>query len=366
MPPILTYDKLQPGDLLFVLSPEFSVDQTVESCYSGHVQIFTGETYNPTVHAVSKGNFPATRATRLDDVSYFVIRCNNPAVSAQANALALHWAAFQLPYDLKRQSQITDVEADITEELSTAKALGNKPALKINEGLYENARSAFRRSGVYKMIKYASRRDTAAMLPDDLGGKRGFRCSIFACLVYQIACMGQLTASRNISSQGWASDKYADQQSLEHIAEPQGINRINPLYYYRRRDIIANYRQYVESLQQRVSKNAHPTLDHSHLQPAVAAWDFNQNGDPTTYDFDPIMPRSLQVDATLLTSGSLWYGIAHEQTNFWSVVGVLPKENVPTPTQQEKLAATQDLKTRAATADTLKENVKTDLKVFKI
>ncbi|MGA2655026.1 MAG: hypothetical protein ABSF18_03480 [Gammaproteobacteria bacterium] len=359
----LKFDELLPGDLLFVLNEEYSIDDSVKACYSGHVQIFTGEPLNPTVHAVNEGKFPATRATRLDDTSnYVVVRCNNPEIRARANALALQWAAYQLPYDSIRQSKIAELEMKTVSQLSKQNPRYNELELaaKKNEAIFENAEQAFTRTGVYKMIKYAARRDTAAMLPDELGGKRGFRCSMFACLVYQIACMGQLVASRNIKEQGWGSDKYADPQRIADLARPHGLNSINPFYYYQRHRFIEHYREYVESLQQRLHKQPP-----AHLKPAaIEAWDFEHNGDPATYNFDPLMPKSLKVDASLVTSGSLWYGIAHDQSKgFWSVAGVLPKENVPKLSPEERLEASGDLKKRAETGQQLRQEVKNQLKM---
>lgn len=367
----IPYDDLQPGDLLFVVTSSDLIKESVAACYSGHVQIFTGEPLNPTVHAVTEGKYSGTRATRLDnEVNYMVIRCNDPAIRTRATQLALHWAAYQLPYDLQRQQEIADLSTDVSLAIAEKGLSGSQAVIGVNKSLTEKASEAFRSSGIYKLIKYASRRDTAAMLPDELGGKRGFRCAMFACLIYQIASLGSMIKSRDLSTQGWSSDKYAHPQAIAQLAPPKNFDRVNPFYFYRRRQYIHNYQQYVESVQTRQHKKHAQvtkqigTHDHSNLKPAVEAWDFKRYGDPAAYNYDAVLPPSLQVDPTLVTSGSFWYSITQDPpTNgFWTIVGVLPKEEIPTPDAAEKDAARADLRQRATEGNVSRAEVATTLK----
>ena len=190
------YNELMPGDILLEINPKDDFAQTAAAYNSGHAQIFTGEPLTPTVHAVASGNFPATKASRLDEgADYVIIRCKNREIAIKACELAKRWADYQLPYDTKRQKQIADYQEAVQMGVIDRKIPREFRLLVSTKEITENSHKLFLEKGIYHIIKYASRRDISPMLPDELGGKRGFRCSMFVCLCFQIAFLSDLIKS---------------------------------------------------------------------------------------------------------------------------------------------------------------------------
>lgn len=226
-------DELVIGDIIF-----FKNHYKTEEPYSyiDHVAMYAGNNGqgHPTlIHNISsqKGHYHPEKSSGLcittlralqnqlqqedgfDDVHYdveFLVFRNkkDPSISTKAVELLMGQARYKIPYDEKRLQNKLDLEAE---------GLDGPEFKKLGE-------EAYRKTGIYRSMKYAARLPLPLVRTRLDGVGRGLTCSMSVVLAYQIIELIEKELIQSITSSKvrniWVSDKYAPRESeLDYSTE---------------------------------------------------------------------------------------------------------------------------------------------------
>jgi hypothetical protein len=202
----LTAKDLKLGDVVFQLNSDQTADHVAivtrieeKNCYITHA---VGAPHNAVVETLLK--------TDHDSDVYQVYRHKDSALAEAAAAQAAQWCKYLIPYDDKRLELIMQFE-DSKEFCHPKFGL---------QKLLDYAKS-HHQTNFFRIIKYAARRDMAATRPQTIT-KRGFRCSSFVALVYQVSELKPFVKTCNELNLTWVSDKYASRELLSQFPLPEG------------------------------------------------------------------------------------------------------------------------------------------------
>ncbi len=283
-----------------------------------HVGMFTasiGDKYYVTHSVINET--PGLQTTMLKDtVRMHVFRPVNAELGARAAQRILAWAAYRIPYDVRRR----DVMIKIRDKMvSHAVRLDKNEAIDyILEYHKHEATTKF-----YERIKFAARRDTCPVKMLDGMEGRGFTCVQAVILAYQVeelapyvktlaqvqVELASLSTTVEQITEAWISDKHCPTEILEKYALP------------------SSYEAYAESLKSKEeftdfmlkNKNA-PTINHPHYHPSLVAWNFDLN--PSIDNFIQNFDSCLNLQAKLCFTDGL-YGFMQQNTKHWQDMGKL-------------------------------------------
>ncbi|MCB1828477.1 MAG: hypothetical protein KDH94_08605, partial [Coxiellaceae bacterium] len=235
---------------------------------------------------------------------------------------------------------------------------------------------AFDQSGRYRMVKYASRRMGPVNLPEGIGRGRGARCAMFALMCYQTAAMtkaGLVDPIVGGDKYPWTSDKYTDIKSLSKYGpeKPESFSLRNLQQYAQAKK---QYKQCLRSYSTHVERtrsenefdnykhyHEHKQYDQSHqiFPPSLVAWDFQTNGNLSTFDFKDVLSTGLMLEQKTIDPDIFMYALAQD-TKMWTSPGEALIQSKKL-TQEEKDINTTEKNLRIKNADEMNKEMVTYL-----
>ena len=320
------FSDLKPGDIL--------LQRNVDDSFS-HAVMFVGEQPGQSpflviAHAMYTAPTEArpmpenvVGLSRLPPYAYQVFRCNDEDLAKRACEQALRWSKFEVPYDTHRMRQIFVKKDDAMMQASNAFNSAGDPRLE-GSIIYDKAAAGFvndanrnawesgghveskpqdegmakmmrtpgapepSMDGIHRVIKFAARMETLPTFPhpkDMVTTKgretqRGFNCSFFVTLCYQVAAFARAGLVEPLKPGEWVSNKHDT------------------------------------------------TKSGSRASPALSAWRDTARGPVTRYDFSQIMPRVLLVDPKNIDCNGMAVAMRNNAAS-WEDKGVLKAAQVP-------------------------------------
>jgi len=257
--PNVKFDDLQPGDLLFQYAGDpYSNEFEHVVMYVGPQQ---GNKHLVVSHAMYESNATKTMKknvvglSRLPEYNYLVIRCNDRDLAERACQQALRWSKFEVPYDEKRKDGLFRRKEDayiiespnqmdsgiVTNHWAGSGFVNNagevawkrgehlghhdflagtiyqEELVAVDRGYMKHSPvySAANQEGILRMIKYAARQNTFPTFPNpkdnvpsDRQYERGFNCSFFSTLCYQVAACERVDLVKPLGEGEWVFNKH--------------------------------------------------------------------------------------------------------------------------------------------------------------